>query len=296
MVQPIPTTSWNAARYFGISGIANPSHLARPVMTQKNTWPAYHNLEGVSVVGVCPMVLRPGERKRPFLTDAIPVCMLQELVFFRNTSTLDETLYTSPAGKLSIRQTMILGAGCGIVMLAAMNAYNADNDFMDAAYYLPFLAIPLVIGLYKPKILTMDELLYSVMLFLINGSSVRQIPKPKRTRGKARAVRNPSRRIGYYSLERQYVQKERIRVVTVSDLGKPTRLKLVIQKPDGGAFRNHFVSIYLDGVRVTAMTTDSAGEVEALVTPGTEGNHSLKVMAKGYDEPVIDGDIRFRRG
>ena len=224
--------------------------------------------------------------------------MLQELVFFKNTSTVDETLYTSPAGKLSIRQTIILGLGCGLVLMGAMSAYEADNDFMDAVYYLPFLVIPLVIGLHKPNVLTTDELLYSIILFFINGSSVKQISKPKKTKGKggARAVRNPSRRMGYYSLAREYVQKEKIRVIPVADLGKPTRLKLMIQKPGGGAFKNHFVSIYLDGVRVTAMTTDSAGEVEALVTPGTEGNHSLKVMAKGYDEPVIDGDIRFRRG
>ena len=145
----------------------------------------------------------------------------------------------------------------------------------------------------------MDELLYSIIMFFINGSSVKQISKPKKNQRQgqgSRAAKNPSRRMGYHSLEREYVQKEKTRVVPVADLGKPTRLKLMIQKPGGGAFKNHFVSIYLDGVRVTAMTTDSAGEVVALVTPGTEGNHSLKVMAKGYDEPVIDGDIRFRRG
>lgn len=221
---------------------------------------------------------------------------MQELVFFRNTATLDETLYSSPAGKLSMRQTLILGVGCGLIMVAAMSAYEASNDAMDVVYYLPFLAIPMAIGLYKPKILTADELLYSVVLFFIRGSSVRQMPKPKKIPGRARAAGNQSRRMGYYALAREYVPREKIRVVTVADPAKPTRLKLVILKPDGGAFVNHFVSIYLDGVRVTAMTTDSAGEVEALVTPGSEGVHRLKVMAKGHDRPVMDGSVKFARG
>lgn len=222
--------------------------------------------------------------------------MMQELVFFQNTATLDETLYASPAGKLSIRQTLILGAGCSLVMMAAMSAYEAYNDIMDAIPYLPFLVIPLVIGLYKPKILTADELLYSVILFFARGLSVRQISKPKQGTNKSKAAKNPSRRMGYYTLAREYVPKEKIRVVTVADLGKPTRLRLVILKPDGEAFMNHFVSVYLDGMRVTAMTTDSAGEVEALVTPGSEGVHALKVMAKGYDKPVMDGSVKFMRG
>ncbi len=223
--------------------------------------------------------------------------MIQKLVFFRNTSTINETLYSNPVGQLSVRQTLILGVGCGIILLGAMMTYNAESRIMDAVYYLPLLIIPLVLGLYKPKVLTMDELLCSIITFAISGSSVRRISRsrPKRT-GKARGVGNSSSRMGYNTLECQYVPKENMRAVTVADLTKPTRLKLVIQRPDGGAFVNHFVSVYLDGIRVTAMTTDSAGEVEALVTPGTEGVHSLRVVAKGYDEPVMDGKVKFQRG
>ena len=213
---------------------------------------------------------------------------------------MDETLYSSPIGRLSVRQTLILGAGFGIILLGAMTAYNTERNIMDALIYLPFLIIPAVLGLHKPKVLTMDVLFLSIITFLISGSSVKQISKAKRTKktGKARGKKMDTAcsSMGYNTLEREYVPKDKVRVVPVADLGKPTRLKLVILKPDGEIFRNHFVSIYLDGIRVTAMTTDSAGEVEAIVTPGSEGTHTLKVVAKGYAEPVIDGEIKFIRG
>ena len=213
---------------------------------------------------------------------------------------MDETLYSSPAGQLSVRQTLILGVGGGAVLLAALLAYNVESKIMDAVIFLPFLIIPAVLGLHKPKVLTMDELFFSIITFLVSGSSVKQISKAKRAkrtdRHKGGKIDASCSSMGYNTLEREYVPKEKTRTITVTDLAKPRRLKLVIRKPDGEAFVNHFVSIYLDGIRVTAMTTDSTGEVEAVVTPGSEGTHTLKVMAKGYDEPVIDGEIKFQRG
>ncbi len=42
------------------------------------------------------------------------------------------------------------------------------------------------------------------------------------------------------------------------------------------------------------MTTTNTNEMQAMVVPVTEGN--LKVMTKEYEEPVIDGTIRFKCG
>ena len=226
--------------------------------------------------------------------------MIQELIFFKNTSTMDETLYSSPVGGLSVRQTLIIGVGFSIVLLAALMAYDASKDIMDVVIYLPFLIIPAVLGLHKPKVLTADVLFLSIMTFLISGSSVKQIAKAKRPKGsgkkRGKKVDTSCDSMGYRTLRREFVPKEKMRTFTVTDLAKPTRLKLVIRRPDGEPFVNHFVSVYLDDTRVTAMTTDSVGEVESLVTPGREGTHNLKVVAKGYDKPVMDGKIKFQRG
>ena len=222
--------------------------------------------------------------------------MLQDLIFFKNTSTLDETLYASPMGRLSVRQTLIVGGGCGTILLAALGLYGQPGgDGAGAPLILLMLPVPLALGLYKPKILTADQLLFSVVVFLVRNSTGRTAG-PRRPGGTDRNVRHSSKHMGYHPLARKPVPRDKVRIVTVADLARPTRLKLTILRPDGGAFANHFVSIYLDGTRVTAMTTDSAGEVEALVTPGTEGICSLRVAAKGYDRPVLDGRIKFVRG
>ncbi len=221
--------------------------------------------------------------------------MLQDLIFFKNTSTLDETLYASPMGRLSVRQALIVGGGCGAILLAALGLYGQPGgDGAGAPFILLMLPAPLALGLYKPKILTADQLLFSVIVFFARGLSARRVARPKKP-GSGGNIRH-SRYMGYHPLARKPVPRDKVRIVTVADLARPTRLKLTILRPDGGAFANHFVSIYLDGVRITAMTTDSAGEVEALVTPGTEGICSLRVAAKGYDMPVLDGRIKFVRG
>lgn len=229
--------------------------------------------------------------------------VMQKLIVFKNTATLDETLYDSPAGRLSVRQSMILGVGCGSILMAALHIFNGTTgNGLDRVFpilpYLVLLVIPLVLALHRPNVLTMDELTASILMFLIRGSSVKNMTKAKRSgkggKGKKKVV-SQCNSMGYNTLEREFVPKEGMRVVTVSDFAKPTRLKLTINRPDGEAFVNHFVSIYLDGIRVTAMTTDSAGEVESIMTPEREGLHELKVVAKGYDKPVMDGKIKFQR-
>ena len=232
--------------------------------------------------------------------------MIQKLIFFKNTSTLDETLYSSPLGRISVRQTLILGMGFGVILLAAITEYNANNDISSALFYLPFLLIPSILGLHKPKVLTADQMLISMLVFLIHGTSAPQIiirTKSKIRRGdkdnKKRStseVDSQCESMGYHALITEHIPNYKIRTVTVTDLAKPTRLKLVIRKPDGNAFVNHFVSVYLDGIRITAMTTDSIGEIESIMSPKYEGVHELKVMAKGYVEPVMNGKIRFRLG
>ena len=217
------------------------------------------------------------------------MAIIQETVCFENTSSLEDPIFSGPAGKISLRQAIILGIGCTPILLYSLSTF----DFM----LLPLIIIPLILGLPRPKILSMDQLVMSLILFYINGSSI----KPKNKIGKKTKKINASKKhqskfLGTSVLQLKDNTKKKtvqIKQFTISDFKKPINLKLDLHKPNGESFANHFVEIYLDDKRIGAMTTDVSGQIVATFVPENPGDRRLRIYADKYNEPVIDEIVSF---
>ena len=217
------------------------------------------------------------------------MAILQETVCFENTSSLEDPIFNSPAGKISLRQAIILGIGCMPILLYSLSTF----DFM----LLPLIIIPLIIGLPRPKILSMDQLVMSLILFYINGSSIKSKNKKKKQSKKINSSKkHKSRFLGTNVLQLKDNNKKKntqIKQFTVSDFKKPINLKLDLHKPNGDSFVNHFVEIYLDDKRIGAMTTDVSGQIVATFVTENPGDKRLKIYADKHKEPVLDEIVSF---
>ncbi len=93
-----------------------------------------------------------------------------ELVAFENDSILHQKALSLPVGKVSLRQLGILVVG----ILVVFSAYAiTDNIIVPAILFAIFLGI----GLPNTKIMTPDQMIKSVILFLIRGTSLSKKPE-----------------------------------------------------------------------------------------------------------------------
>ena len=93
-----------------------------------------------------------------------------ELVAFENDSILHQKALSLPIGKVSLRQLGVLVAG----ILNVFAAYAITDNFWVAAI---IFAIFLGIGMPNTKIMTPDQMIKSVILFLIKGTSLSKKPE-----------------------------------------------------------------------------------------------------------------------
>lgn len=208
---------------------------------------------------------------------------MQATRFFRTMSSMDGTLFNVMGRHISIRQSAILGTGCGIVLMAALR-------FGDPMI-VPFVIIPLVFGIARTRTMTADEYVMSLLSYGMGGGSTKKI---KANRAVAVAKKVPSARLGLRPEDVKKISKtETIMKIPVIDKRKPVRLNVTILGHDGTQYSNKFVSIYMDDVRVGAVSTDGTGKTAVTVVPGKFGTRTLKVMPRNGDEPLLNGVVEF---
>ncbi|MDH3501608.1 MAG: hypothetical protein OEL69_03760 [Nitrosopumilus sp.] len=93
-----------------------------------------------------------------------------ELVAFENDSILHQKALSLPVGKVLLRQLGILVVGILTVFSACA---ITDNIIVPGMLFAIFLGI----GLPNTKIMTPDQMLKSVILFLIRGTSLSKKPE-----------------------------------------------------------------------------------------------------------------------
>ena len=213
------------------------------------------------------------------------VMVMQQTRFFRTMSSMDDALFSGMGKGISIRQTIILGVGCGIVLLAILYT-RGENPFL-----FPLVIIPIILGVMRTKTMTADAYIMTVLSFATSGGSTKRI---KATRRVVNAKRVPSMRMGLKPEEiKSSAVVNTIRKIPVIDTAKPVRLNITIQGPDGSQYSNKFVSVYIDGTRVAAVSTDGTGRLAITVVPKKLGMKKLRVMPKDGDEPLLDGMVEF---
>ena len=93
-----------------------------------------------------------------------------ELVAFENDSILHQKALSLPIGKVSLRQLGVLVIG--ILSVFATYAIT-DNFWMAAVIFAIFLGI----GMPNTKIMTPDQMIKSIILFLVRGTSLSKKPE-----------------------------------------------------------------------------------------------------------------------
>lgn len=198
---------------------------------------------------------------------------------------MDGTLFNTMGRSVTIRQSAILGVGCGIVLMLVLQTENI--------YLIPFLLVPIIFGVVRTKTMTADQYLLTLLSYGMNGrSSTKRI---KTNKVDIMAKRVPSRRLGLHPEDVKKVtsKTETIMKIPVIDKRKQVRLNVTILGPDGTAYANQFVSIYMDNIRVGAVSTDSTGKTAVTVIPGKLGTRALRVMPRNSDKPLLDGMVEF---
>ena len=97
-----------------------------------------------------------------------------ELVAFENDSILHQNALSLPIGKVSLRQL-------GVLVVGILNVFAAyaitDNFWIAAVLFAVFLGIEMS----NTKIMTPDQMIKSVILFLIRGTSLSKKPEYMQT-------------------------------------------------------------------------------------------------------------------
>ena len=108
-----------------------------------------------------------------------------ELVAFENDSILHQKALSLPIGKVSLRQLGVLVIG----ILSVFAAYAITENFWVAAV---IFAIFLGIGMPNTKIMTPDQMIKSIILFLIRGTSLSKKPEYLQKNSKQNEKKNNS--------------------------------------------------------------------------------------------------------
>lgn len=121
-----------------------------------------------------------------------------ELVAFENDSILHQKALSLPVGKVSLRQLGILVVG----ILTVFSAYAiTDNIIVPGILFAIFLGI----GLPNTKIMTPDQMIKSVIVFLIRGTSLSKKPEYMQ---KDRKIKSSSKE--QKSNQKSYIQSSKI--------------------------------------------------------------------------------------
>ena len=93
-----------------------------------------------------------------------------ELVVFENVSVMHQKALSLPFGKVSLRQLLLLSSG----MLGAVMAYSITGEIV---YPVIVFAAFVALGMISTKVLTLDQMIKSMISFLIRGTSLSRKPQ-----------------------------------------------------------------------------------------------------------------------
>ena len=253
------------------------------------------------------------------------MCGYTILTVFENTDTINEPVISLPmAGKMSFRQ---IGIVTGIAVLLPMLVYSAASDVILGAFpdpvfsfepvsgslinvtwdvVLALVPVPfgVLLGVPRPKLLAMDELVVVLIRFWIRrtsvggasggkgvtrgGSGVIPAPHTRRKAGGSPRV-GFAKRDGFESYGKK-TPKQRF-AVGVSELGTPKNITVTLYGTDGRPMRHRLARAYIDGVLLCSITTDSDGVIGMTFIPKSEGVKSLRIVADRLKEPVVDVEL-----
>lgn len=223
----------------------------------------------------------------------------QDLIHFANVSTLDEPLFQSPMGTLSLKQATITGGGCVLIILAMLDIYTTSNTPELSYGLLLLLPIPIYLGMFKKGVLTMDSYLLSLLIFkMYGGRSTKKIKNQKISskdgKIKKSAVKPKSMKIQSKTKAVSKIEsKESNRKFTISRLGITVRAVFELVTTGGEPLKNTHVRIFLDDNLIYKYTTDPNGQIMVPIVVKSLGKQKLLIKADNFSAPITTGTLEF---
>ena len=237
------------------------------------------------------------------------------LTVFENTDTINEPVIALPMlGKASFRQ---IGIITGLAVMLPLLIYSSGSESILDAFPDPvfsFVAVNgeikitwdiiialipmplgLALGVPRPKLVPMDNLVVLLVRFMMHHTSV------KSSKQKAKKSRHPhtkSSLAGFIQEDKSIRPKTTSKNtyhIAVTELGVPKNLTITLYDLKGNPIRHKLVRAYIDDDLLSSITTDSDGVIGMTFVPKSEGTKHLKVIADGTMDSIIDAMLDIRR-
>ncbi len=208
-----------------------------------------------------------------------------EMLWFEDVSALNEPVLSFPVfGRISMKQFFILG----ITGMISYTLFSGTHSLVSA--------IPICVGafltLVKPKVGSSEEMIASIILFLIGRRGAQKTQLVKKP--KSRRLATSSKKLALSDPFITEVQENKIRTIVSSDLSKPFRFKIKLVGTTGQALANKRSKVYLDDFYTDSLTTDINGELETIIVPKAPGQKKITVYVDEQSEPAFSEVIEVR--
>ncbi len=226
-----------------------------------------------------------------------------EVLWFEDIEPLRQPVFDFPLlGRISMKQMGIVGSALMIALIS--------KDILIA---MLTLAISLPIAMIRYRAVSMDELTYSLILYVIRHkvkpviemfmdiakasllnkimpitSLIDRIGRERKMKSKSK--RSKSKKADDEMNDNGYADDDNILVFNFN----PVRLRLRLLTKDGKAIANRLARIYVDDVMLTSITSDHNGELEVILTLKDSMKTLLSVYVDGYNRPLLERVILVR--
>ena len=246
------------------------------------------------------------------------------LTVFENVNAINEPVISMPMmGRVSFRQ---IGIIITLSVMVPLLIYSSGSEYILDVFphpvfsftavnaqvqitwdvILAIIPIPvgLLLGMPRPKLVPMDQLIILLAKFAIyhtsvNTASKKNVSKDGTPSGNTGKNQN-SLFAGFAGADPDITPPRKSRtknvyLVAVTDIGIPKNITVTIYDTDGTPMRNRLARVYINDDLLSSITTDSDGTIGITFVPRQEGTKHLIIRVDGTAAPVVDAVLDVRK-
>ena len=221
------------------------------------------------------------------------------LTVFENVNAINEPVISMPMiGRVSFRQ---IGIIVGLSVMLPLLIYSSGSEYILEAFphpvfsftavnaqvqitwdvILAIIPIPvgLLLGMPRPKLVPMDQLIILLAKFAIYHTSVNTASKKNASKDGMSSDNTGKRKTSLFAgfagadpdITPTKSRTKNVYLVAVTDIGIPKNITVTIYDTDGTPMRNRLARVHINDDLLSSITTDSDGTMGITFVPGQEG-------------------------
>ncbi|GBC74043.1 hypothetical protein HRbin05_00074 [archaeon HR05] len=218
-----------------------------------------------------------------------------EVLWFEDIEPLKQPVFDFPLlGRISMKQMGIVGSASIIAL--------ASRDILIA---MASLTIALFVAMTRYRAVSMDEFIYSLILYgmkhkvkpsieiifryvneLLLNNGYSRIILARMVNKICNEIRCRLDKKYAYSSNGRGVRCYEDNIIILNS--NTVRLRLRLLTKDGRAIANRLARIYVDDDLLTNITSDNNGELDVILSLTSTKNSNLRVYVDGYSKPLLE--------